>query len=244
MNTVTGNLRKQRSRLGYLTRVKTPASGGSHAAVLASAQRLAMAISRWQGIVSAPVLRDNVLYVTEVHGRSMPWMPTAAAPGGPASFPTGFTPPPRFPKTLCSLAATAARCIAWPAKRAKRFGRPTTGGEVWSSPVVRDETVFFGSADGRFYALDQNTGKPRWTQTLGRTDLCLCLRCRETYLFRLRRRQSLCPGSSVRKTSLEHADWRWHRFHTGCGWRHGSGGFRGLFLLCARCRHWSHALEI
>ena len=39
--------------------------------------------------------------------------------------------------------------------------------EVWTSPVIRDGVVFFGSADCRVYALDVDTGRKRWTQELG-----------------------------------------------------------------------------
>src|SRR5439155_1385343 len=40
-------------------------------------------------------------------------------------------------------------------------------GEVWTSPVVRNGVVFFGSADARLYAVDAETGGKRWAQEFG-----------------------------------------------------------------------------
>jgi hypothetical protein len=37
-----------------------------------------------------------------------------------------------------------------------------TGGPVWSSPVVADGVVYFGSDDNFFYAVDARTGQEQW----------------------------------------------------------------------------------
>lgn len=37
-----------------------------------------------------------------------------------------------------------------------------TGGQIWSTPVVNGETIFFGSDDGNFYALDLSSGEEIW----------------------------------------------------------------------------------
>jgi outer membrane protein assembly factor BamB len=37
-----------------------------------------------------------------------------------------------------------------------------TGGAVWSSPVVADGVVYFGSDDGYFYAVDVEAGQEKW----------------------------------------------------------------------------------
>ena len=42
-----------------------------------------------------------------------------------------------------------------------------TQGEVVSSPAIVDGTVFFGSNDGNFYAVDQATGTKKWSFTSG-----------------------------------------------------------------------------
>lgn len=36
------------------------------------------------------------------------------------------------------------------------------GAESFNPPIVRDDTVFFGSSDGNFYALDVNSGYMKW----------------------------------------------------------------------------------
>jgi len=44
-----------------------------------------------------------------------------------------------------------------------------TGDKILSAPIVQDKTLYFGSEDGIFYALDVGTQKPKWTfQTRGR----------------------------------------------------------------------------
>ena len=42
-----------------------------------------------------------------------------------------------------------------------------TGGPIRSTPVVDQGRVFFGSNDGYFYAIDANTGAPRWKFATG-----------------------------------------------------------------------------
>jgi outer membrane protein assembly factor BamB len=42
-----------------------------------------------------------------------------------------------------------------------------TGGPIFSSPVVVDETVYFGSGDRRVWALDAGTGTVRWSFVTG-----------------------------------------------------------------------------
>lgn len=42
-----------------------------------------------------------------------------------------------------------------------------TGGPIWSSPSYRDNILYFGSDDGKVYALDTVTQKPKWTYQTG-----------------------------------------------------------------------------
>ena len=43
----------------------------------------------------------------------------------------------------------------------------TTGGFVYSSPAIFDETVYVGSYDGNLYAFDAATGDTRWAFPAG-----------------------------------------------------------------------------
>ncbi|MDP6647728.1 MAG: PQQ-like beta-propeller repeat protein [Dehalococcoidales bacterium] len=38
-----------------------------------------------------------------------------------------------------------------------------TGGKIWSTPAISDDTLFVGSFDKKLYALDTATGNERWT---------------------------------------------------------------------------------
>jgi outer membrane protein assembly factor BamB len=42
-----------------------------------------------------------------------------------------------------------------------------TGGPIWSTPAYADGAVYFGSDDGKVYALDAANGKPRWSVATG-----------------------------------------------------------------------------
>jgi len=42
-----------------------------------------------------------------------------------------------------------------------------TGGRVYSSPLIADDTVYVGSGDHHFYALDKQTGKLNWSFRTG-----------------------------------------------------------------------------
>jgi outer membrane protein assembly factor BamB len=42
-----------------------------------------------------------------------------------------------------------------------------TGGKIKGAAASNGRTVFVGSYDGRVYAIDAATGRPRWTHTLG-----------------------------------------------------------------------------
>lgn len=57
------------------------------------------------------------------------------------------------------------------AEAAVRIAAPVwkfaTGGAIWSSPAVADDTVYFGSVDKTLYALDVRTGKVRWKFATG-----------------------------------------------------------------------------
>ena len=42
-----------------------------------------------------------------------------------------------------------------------------TGGAIWSTPALADGMVYFGSDDGKVYALDAASGKQRWSVATG-----------------------------------------------------------------------------
>jgi outer membrane protein assembly factor BamB len=45
--------------------------------------------------------------------------------------------------------------------------RTSTGGAVYSSPVVANDTIFVGSSNHTIYALGTTDGKARWTYKTG-----------------------------------------------------------------------------
>ena len=38
----------------------------------------------------------------------------------------------------------------------------STNGRIYSSPLILDNSIFFGSGDSTFYALNKQTGKEQW----------------------------------------------------------------------------------
>jgi outer membrane protein assembly factor BamB/orotate phosphoribosyltransferase len=47
-----------------------------------------------------------------------------------------------------------------------KCGRSTAGKSILSAAAINDQTVYFGSYDGRIHALDIETGSPRWVKLL------------------------------------------------------------------------------
>jgi len=99
--------------------------------------------------------------------RPMPLMLIVGAQHGPASFPNWIHSTPSISGNTLLFGLRWREGTLLRPGHGRTIWETATRGEVWCSPVVRDETVFFGSADGRFYAVEHKTGKPRWTQTLG-----------------------------------------------------------------------------
>ncbi|MFG2234913.1 PQQ-binding-like beta-propeller repeat protein [Streptomyces sp. NPDC048723] len=106
--------------------------------------------------------------------------PASAADVRDRLSPPPTSPPPGPPPTLRAepshqLVGTATGGLRPSSARpamAKPFPRlwtHTTGGRVYSSPAVVDDTVYISSNDTKVYALDAATGTPRWTHTTDRT---------------------------------------------------------------------------
>lgn len=74
--------------------------------------------------------------------------------------------PGKFPVVLRRAAAFAPEPPApdLPAAPAPAWTAPL-GAPAWASPVTRDGTLYVGTTDGKFHAVDAATGHPRWTWT-------------------------------------------------------------------------------
>ena len=71
------------------------------------------------------------------------------------------------------IGSTNGDVLSFSSADGKLAWRHRTGGFVYASPAVGQvrggrPTVYIGSYDGRFYALDARTGRPRWIRSLGR----------------------------------------------------------------------------
>ena len=89
-----------------------------------------------------------------------------------ASATATSTPRRRSSTAASTSAARTATSTRSPARDGKLAWRHRTGGFVYASPAVGQvrggkPTVYIGSYDGRFYALDARTGNPRWIRSLG-----------------------------------------------------------------------------
>ena len=79
----------------------------------------------------------------------------------------------RAPTGASTSAARTATSTRSPSANGKLAWRKRTGNYVYASPAVGKvgsgpPTVYVGSYDGRFYALDARSGRPRWVRTLGK----------------------------------------------------------------------------
>ena len=63
---------------------------------------------------------------------------------------------------LSSSAGMIKSCTRWNPKNGEVLWDFATKGRVDGSPVIVDNRVFVGSADGRIYGLDLKTGQELW----------------------------------------------------------------------------------
>jgi outer membrane protein assembly factor BamB len=64
---------------------------------------------------------------------------------------------------LAFMGTYAGNLYAWDAANGAEKWVFRTGGPVGHSPMLSDNTIYFGSMDRRLYALDVASGKPRWS---------------------------------------------------------------------------------
>jgi outer membrane protein assembly factor BamB len=113
---------------------------------------------------------------TEVTVSKTPTEIPSATPTNPPATPTAVPtePPPTSTPTPEPLPAISGAMYRGGPQRTGNYhtlGVPQlagekwkfeTGDEVWSSPVVADNVVYFGSDDGHLYAVDIETGHEQW----------------------------------------------------------------------------------
>ncbi len=67
-------------------------------------------------------------------------------------------------QSLVIVAGMDGRLVAYDLRTGKRRWRFSTGGSpIESSPLVVNDTVYFGAWNGRFYAVSTTTGRKRWS---------------------------------------------------------------------------------
>lgn len=80
------------------------------------------------------------------------------------------------------------------------------GISILSSPAISGGSIYFGSEDGNLYALNATTGKKIWSYTTIEPGALVSGRFSRECLFRLLRRQCLCPELQDRSSTLELLD--------------------------------------
>ena len=59
------------------------------------------------------------------------------------------------------------KVYAYDAESGEEVWQFTTGGKVWSTPLIHDGTAYFGSHDKNLYAVSMATGDQKWAYTTG-----------------------------------------------------------------------------
>jgi outer membrane protein assembly factor BamB len=94
-----------------------------------------------------------------------------------------------------------------------------TGGAVRGTAVIKDQRLFFGSADGNLYAVDKHTGKLEWKfQTNGAIPSCptidrntIFFACRDKYIYALDLNKGTLQWRTPTGDLLPHK-WGWEYF--------------------------------
>ena len=117
---------------------------------------------KFDGSDSNPVIAGGVLYVGSADGAVYAFDPTNGATKWRFQTGEGLSSGPEvitMPKKGASLDEMIAKAVNAPREKGKR--------SVDLTPVVRNGTVFIGSGDFFFYALDAVTGEKKWSYAAG-----------------------------------------------------------------------------
>ncbi|MFQ5827200.1 MAG: PQQ-binding-like beta-propeller repeat protein, partial [Dehalococcoidia bacterium] len=130
-----------------------------------------------------------------------------------------------------------------------RWQQPFTAGErIWSSPVIQEDTIYFGSMDHSFYALDAKTGKERWQfSTQGAIVSTPLVRDEAIYfgafdgkLYALRAR----TGSPLWEEPFSGDSWFWGQAVYGAGKVFASTVKGTLYAIDARTGVWAWDFQV
>ncbi len=88
-----------------------------------------------------------------------------------------------------------------------------TGDKIWSTPAIKDGTIFIGSFDKKLYALDATSGNKKWEFEAGGGIACTPLISDNTIYFGSFDRHvyaiDATTGSLLWKTEVEAGSWFW-----------------------------------
>jgi len=86
-----------------------------------------------------------------------------------------------------------------------------TDGKVWTSPVVKDKTVFAGSFDGKLYALSSDDGRELWTFQAPAAIASAPVVWEDSVFFGAFDRHLYCVADGKEKWRFEGENWFWAR---------------------------------
>ena len=129
------------------------------------------------GVYNTPVVGPDLVYVAALDGTlyaldkrsgDLGWSVVVGETSEPASLVGGPVLSPD--NTIVLVGSEDGKLYAYDAKSgALRRGYPFEGdgGKIWSTPVVKDGVVYFGSHDQNIYAVDLRSGEEKWRRKTG-----------------------------------------------------------------------------
>jgi outer membrane protein assembly factor BamB len=116
----------------------------------------------FNGSNSEPVVHDGTIYIGSFDGSVYAIDPKSGKPIWHYQTGVGLT---SGPEIIVSSGKTPQEMLGAALSAAEQKGKGKR--EISATPVIENETVYIGSKDFKFYALDAKTGKLRWATDIG-----------------------------------------------------------------------------
>ena len=175
-----------------------------------------------EGSFDSPAIGADFVYVSGVDGYLYALDRTTGEFEGGAGWRRPLAPADTLPPLVSGPALDSegkvvavgsenGRVYAYDAATGEEVWQFTTGGKVWSTPIIRDGTVYFGSHDKNIYAVSLATGEQKWAYRTGGSVVGRPLLFRSLVIVGSfdRKLYAIEASSGVKRWSVSGGNWFW-----------------------------------
>jgi outer membrane protein assembly factor BamB len=175
-----------------------------------------------EGSFDSPAIGADFVYVSGVDGYLYALDRTTGEFEGGAGWRRPLAPADTLPPLVSGPALDSegkvvavgsenGKVYAYDAATGEEVWQFTTGGKVWSTPIIRDGTVYFGSHDKNIYAVSLATGEQKWAYRTGGSVVGRPLLFRSLVIVGSfdRKLYAIEASSGIKRWSVSGGNWFW-----------------------------------